>query len=437
MATIALYENKINQLPTLITDVMNSVSGYSSELFSLKQKSLNVASNVCNLDDVIQSIQSSTDTQEKKSANLKAFQQKSEDFISEVDRIDSDVAAIVNQNKDDFYGQYYYLKPECEKTGWEKVGDGLASAAEWCKEHWKEIVLTVVIVILAVLAIAAVIATGGVALAPLLAGILGYFGVAAGTALTIATYISLGVAVVAITSTVLSSIVNIMDIWGDFDNNSGFQTFKTAMNWTSMITNGIYGIGGIYNAFHGIANSSLKAYGNSWLKSWLAKDGVNGFVSTIKNADGFVLNFAPNTSTFWAGLSGNGENIAAAFATKNGVSTLGQVLPDVLRPTTDAGWGQASASMAMSSSGDATALIGNGLGQVTSTGKVIGSNWTNIESILLNINPKVTSLTLINNYGTASKSVTFIARTFQLPSLLQGILGFGQSTIDGKELSED
>ena len=48
------------------------------------------------------------------------------------------------------------MKPECEKSRWEKFKDGCKKVGEWCKEHWKEILITVTIVIGAVLAIAMV-----------------------------------------------------------------------------------------------------------------------------------------------------------------------------------------------------------------------------------------------------------------------------------------
>ena len=60
MATIALYAGKINQMPSLISDVKKSVNEYKSELFSLKTAMLNVNKSVCDLDDVISSIQTST-----------------------------------------------------------------------------------------------------------------------------------------------------------------------------------------------------------------------------------------------------------------------------------------------------------------------------------------------------------------------------------------
>ena len=73
MATIALYAGKINQMPSLIGEVRKSVDNYSSELFSLKSKALNIRKTVCDLDDVIGMIQASTEIQEQKAESLEAF----------------------------------------------------------------------------------------------------------------------------------------------------------------------------------------------------------------------------------------------------------------------------------------------------------------------------------------------------------------------------
>ena len=105
------------------------------------------------------------------------------------------------------------MKPECEKSRWEKFKDGCKKVGEWCKEHWKKILITVTIVIGAVLAIVAVVATGGMALVPLLITLLTTFGVSAGLATTIATITSLSVASIAILSAFGSSTLNIIDTW--------------------------------------------------------------------------------------------------------------------------------------------------------------------------------------------------------------------------------
>lgn len=242
MATIALYSSKINQMPGLFKDAGSSVKELTTELSSLRKKCSGVNRSICNLDDVISSISASTQTQEEKITSLENFSKDVKEFASDTARIDDKVADTVNKNKDDFYDKYNYLKPECEKDWKDKAKDWLKSAEEWCKEHWKEIVTTIVIVIGAVLAIAAVIATGGAALVPLLAGILTALGVAEGTAMTIAAVTSIAVAAIAVISTLGSSALNIADIWGSFDNPT-FNAWQTAFNWTSTISNGFYSIG--------------------------------------------------------------------------------------------------------------------------------------------------------------------------------------------------
>ena len=152
MATITLSSNKINQMPGLIKDVKKSVNSYKSELFTLKSKALTINNSVCNMDDVISSIQSSSQTQEQKADSLDNLSQNIDEFVSDVVRIDGNVADTVNQRKDDFYDEFSYLKPECEKSGWEKFKDGCKKVAEWCKEHWK-LIVTIVIVIVAVVLI--------------------------------------------------------------------------------------------------------------------------------------------------------------------------------------------------------------------------------------------------------------------------------------------
>ena len=126
MATIALYAGKINQMTSLTGEVKKSVDDYSSELFSLKSKALNIRKSICDLDDVIGMIQASTEIQEKKIESLENFSQKTEEFTAEVVRIDEEVAAVINQNKEDFYNKYNYLKPDAEKNFLEICFDSAA-----------------------------------------------------------------------------------------------------------------------------------------------------------------------------------------------------------------------------------------------------------------------------------------------------------------------
>ena len=128
---------------------------------SLKSKVLSIDESICDVDDVISSIKSSTKTQEDKIETLENLKQDINDFISDVVRIDGDAADAINKSKDDFYDKYEYLKPECEKSGWEKFKDGCKKVGEWCKEHWKAII-TVVIVITAVVILVTCPACGAI-----------------------------------------------------------------------------------------------------------------------------------------------------------------------------------------------------------------------------------------------------------------------------------
>ncbi len=146
MSTITLYASKINQMPSLINDAKKAVKEYKSDLKSLKSKVLTIDGSVCNVDEIISSIKSSSQTQEDKIEALDKLKEDVNEFVSEVVRIDGDAAEAINKSKDDFYDKYEYLKPECEKSGWEKFKDGCKKVGEWCKDHWKEILAVVVVI---------------------------------------------------------------------------------------------------------------------------------------------------------------------------------------------------------------------------------------------------------------------------------------------------
>ncbi len=168
MATIALYADRINQMPDLIRDAKKAVDGLRSQLDILKRKCEAVDITACNLDDVISTISASTDTQDEKTAMLETFGGNVEQFAHDASVIDDAAADRINQEKDDFYDQYSYLKPDCEKSGWEKFCDGCKKVGRWCKEHWKAIAT----VVLVAAAIAVIVLTAGAALGPVTAMLL-------------------------------------------------------------------------------------------------------------------------------------------------------------------------------------------------------------------------------------------------------------------------
>lgn len=172
MATIALYANKVNQMPELVQGIKSAVNDYKTELQQIQMKALSIGTSVCNLNDVISSIQSSTQTQDDKVTSFDIFEHNTEDFIETAASVDSDVADIINQNRAEFYEDYAYLKPECEKNTWDKFCEGCKSVGEWCKEHWEKIVVCIAVAAICIVAGAVLTAlTGGTFLAAIGAGL--------------------------------------------------------------------------------------------------------------------------------------------------------------------------------------------------------------------------------------------------------------------------
>lgn len=96
MATIALYADKVSQMVGLVKEVKTAVTDYKTELLALKTKAISVNGSICDLQDVISSIQASSQTQEEKIESLETFKNNSEEFIANVVRTDNDVADVIN-----------------------------------------------------------------------------------------------------------------------------------------------------------------------------------------------------------------------------------------------------------------------------------------------------------------------------------------------------
>ncbi len=232
MSTIALYANKTNQMPNLIKDIRQAVTDYKSELLKLKTKTLSINKSVCNLDNVISSIQSSSQTQEQKISSLNTLNKNLETFTSKVIHVDSDVADEVKKRKDNFYDKYNYLKPECEKGTWEKIKDGCKKVGAWCKEQLKKIITTLVIVIGtiiaiaiiigAIIAIAVAISTIGSALVTVLTGL--------GISLGIATAISMVVSGIVLITAYACLGGYIFDIAGKIFKSDKLKTIGFALH---------------------------------------------------------------------------------------------------------------------------------------------------------------------------------------------------------------
>ena len=145
MATIELYKDKINSMSNYIEQAKNAVSDFCVDLSALKSKILGINSSVC--DNVVSSISSSSQTQEQQIAGLEATQKEVNAFIDLTINRDNSAADAVSKAKDEFYKEYSYLKPDSEKSDWERFCDDLKKVGDWCKEHWKEILIAIEIIV--------------------------------------------------------------------------------------------------------------------------------------------------------------------------------------------------------------------------------------------------------------------------------------------------
>ena len=147
MATITLYKEKVNGVGGLIDNLIKSSSNLDVQLGTLKNTLQGVDSSTCNLQDTVDSISSSSKSEKSKIEDLKKLNNKLSEFIVTASRKDSAAEEEIKKSKEDFYTKYSYLKPECEKSVIEHICDGVQSAAEWCKEHWKEILIAIELVV--------------------------------------------------------------------------------------------------------------------------------------------------------------------------------------------------------------------------------------------------------------------------------------------------
>lgn len=132
MATIALYADKVNQMPGLIMNIIQAVNDYKSELIIIRNKLLSINKSVCDLNDVIDQIQNLILSQEEKISSLETFYHNCQQFIAETNRIDGSAADLIKRRSDAFYEEYYYLKPDLKKN---KFLDGLMLTAVTGKGH--------------------------------------------------------------------------------------------------------------------------------------------------------------------------------------------------------------------------------------------------------------------------------------------------------------
>ena len=178
------------------SDMQTYMANAESVLSSFKT----IQNSTCNLNGGIGNLQSALDELELRVASESAkiesaqrIQRKAEDFIQLAQRVDKQVAAAVNKNKDEMYRVAAWMRPSAavDETPWyedawnwicgkgEQIADGLQKAWDWTKdtakkawdglvafyeEHWYDIInwgVTILCAVGSIVAIALIPVTGG------------------------------------------------------------------------------------------------------------------------------------------------------------------------------------------------------------------------------------------------------------------------------------
>lgn len=150
MATITLYKDKLNSVSSLINTMVSSVNNLDMQLGALKSTLQGVNSSTYNLDSAVENIRSSSQTEKEKADDLNKLSKEVDNFITVTVSRDNAAKEEINKAKEDFYTEYSYLKPECEKDFIEKVVDTVESAADWCCDHWEVIAAIAAVIVVAV-----------------------------------------------------------------------------------------------------------------------------------------------------------------------------------------------------------------------------------------------------------------------------------------------
>ena len=169
MATLTLYKDKLNGVSSAINSMVKSSKDVDTQLGVLKNTLQGVNNGNYDLSSAVSNISSSSKTENEKVEDLKKLDNSVSEFITTAVSRDEAAADAINKEKEDFYSEFSYLKPDCEKNPWEKIKSGVAKTWEWCCENWK---LVVVIVVAIVCVIALCTGIGGPLVLALAANIL-------------------------------------------------------------------------------------------------------------------------------------------------------------------------------------------------------------------------------------------------------------------------
>lgn len=185
MATISIAGNTLigclgvgsfTGIGTAMSLAQRTANSLTQTLSQLRGK-VNVAAQAADVSAASAGSSRALAREERKEGAISLAYKKLDWLLSDAAHVDNQAAGAVEQLKKDFYKQYGYLKPECEKSRREKIKDAIkgawdglcefgsavanfvCDAYEWCKEHLDVILKAIAVVVLLVVSVV-LLATG-------------------------------------------------------------------------------------------------------------------------------------------------------------------------------------------------------------------------------------------------------------------------------------
>ncbi|MGN0676996.1 MAG: hypothetical protein ACI4K5_04560, partial [Ruminococcus sp.] len=153
MATITLRKSKFDNIKNVLDKLGANFNNYQSCLNELKHTAEGVDSSTCNLEDTINDIADSSESQKDKVEKIKQLNRKIENFVNTAVQKEKSARNEIVRKKNDFYKKYKNLKPDCEKSclqrACEKGIEITRAINNWIEEHL-DIIITALIVLAAV-----------------------------------------------------------------------------------------------------------------------------------------------------------------------------------------------------------------------------------------------------------------------------------------------
>lgn len=217
------------------------------------------------LQEAVEDISTRIQQEETKKENASKVMQKSTDFMILVKRVDAEVSRTVLVKREEFYSVNPWLRPPLtydeknllQKAGsyiWDHTVGKVVSVVVWATDSlgkaWthitdfyhehEKLINGILLVGGAIVSIGLIIASGGLGLVPLLT----FVGVSEG----VAAVISGTVAVIAVVTKTVSTVLQVLDLCYDIDDPV-FRKVLAGFRIAETISNGLYTIGDVTDAF--------------------------------------------------------------------------------------------------------------------------------------------------------------------------------------------